>query len=227
MVFQKPNLVYYSRKDNGDQKRCDHRPCRPRQDHPGGSSLAGRRRAAPQRGGRGSRHGQRGSGAGAGHHHPLQEHRRQLRGRAHQHRGHPGPRRLRRRGGAHFADGGRGAAAGGRLRGVHAPDPVRAQEGFGARQGAGGGHQQGGPGRRPPRRGGGRDAGAVHRAGRHGRAAGLPHRLRLRPQRHVRLRSGPAGAQHEAHLRHHPEGHSRPRHGRHGPPADPLLHHRL
>ena len=56
-----------------------------------------------------------------------------LQGRQDQHRGHPRPRRLRRRGRAHADPGGRRPAAGGRRRGPPAPDPLRAQEGAGGR----------------------------------------------------------------------------------------------
>ena len=56
-----------------------------------------------------------------------------LRGREAQHRRHPGPRGLRRRGGARADDGRRRAAAGGRLRGPAAPDALRAAQGAGGR----------------------------------------------------------------------------------------------
>ena len=64
-----------------------------------------------------------------------------------QHRGHPGPRRLRRRGGAHPEDGQRRHPAGGRRRGPHAPDPLRALQG----PGAGPPGHRGGQQDRPPR----------------------------------------------------------------------------
>ena len=73
-------------------------------------------------------HGLHGPGAGEGHHHPGQEHRRALRRPDHQHRRHARPRRLRRRGGAGPDHGGRGAAAGRRQRGPAAPDPLRAAQ---------------------------------------------------------------------------------------------------
>ena len=69
----------------------------------------------PERGGGRPGDGFRRPGAGAGHHHPLQEHRREVRRHQDQHCGHPGTRRLRRRGGAGAADGGRRAPFGGRL----------------------------------------------------------------------------------------------------------------
>ena len=49
-----------------------------------------------------------------------------------QHRRHPGPRRLRRRGGARAEDGGRRAPAGGRGRGPAAADAVRAAKALAA-----------------------------------------------------------------------------------------------
>ncbi len=81
--------------------------------------------------------------ARARHHHHLEELRGHLRRHAHQPDRHAGPRRLRRRGRARAEDGRRGAAAGGRLRGPHAPDALRAAEGHAAEPQAGGGDQQG------------------------------------------------------------------------------------
>ena len=60
-----------------------------------------------------------------------------------------GPRRLWRRGGARAEDGQRRAAAGGRCRGLHAPDPLCAAEGFAAEPEPGGGYQQDRPSRCP------------------------------------------------------------------------------
>ena len=60
---------------------------------------------------------------------------------------HAGPRRLRRRGGAHPEDGQRRHSAGGRRRGPHAPDPLRPVQGTGA----GPPGHRGGQQDRPPR----------------------------------------------------------------------------
>ena len=68
-----------------------------------------------------------------------------------QHRGHPRPQRLRRRGRARPDDGGRGDAARGRERRSPAPDPLRAQQSAGARPAADRGHQQDRPRRRAAR----------------------------------------------------------------------------
>ena len=78
-------------------------------------------------------------GAREGHHHPREEHRGALQvagGRLrhrHQHHRHPRPRRLRRRGRARPVHGRRRRAAGRRLRGPAAADPVRAAQGAVAR----------------------------------------------------------------------------------------------
>ncbi len=82
------------------------------------------------------------------HHDPRQEHVGPLRRRQDQHRRHPGPRRLRRRGRAHAADGRRRAAARRRLRGPAAADALRAAQGARARPPADRGDQQD----RPPGR---------------------------------------------------------------------------
>ncbi len=79
--------------------------------------------------------GLHGPGAGKGHHHPGQEHRRalppgrRLRPGHHQHHRHPRPRRLRRRGRARPDHGRRRGAAGRRERGTAAADPLRAAQG--------------------------------------------------------------------------------------------------
>ena len=75
-----------------------------------------------------------------------------LRRRQDQHRRHAGPRRLRRRGRAHAQDGRRRPAAGRRLRGPAAADPLRAQEGARGAAAAGRGDQQDRPRRRARRR---------------------------------------------------------------------------
>ena len=125
-------------------------------------------------------------------------------GMTHQHHRHPGPRRLRRRGRARPVDGRRGRAAGRRLRGPAAADPVRAAQG--ARREAAGDplHQQGRPARRAHRRGRRRGLRALPRPRRHRGADRLPDRLRLgqggpglaqpaRGRRHARL-AGPGAA---------------------------------
>ena len=92
-------------------------------------------------------------GTGARHHHPRQDHRHALGRLPLQHRGHPRPRRLRRRGGAGALHGGLRAAGGGRLRRPHAPDQVRHPQGPGPGPASHRGHQQGGPPRCPSRSG--------------------------------------------------------------------------
>ncbi len=149
----------------------DHRPRRPRQDDAG-------RRAAPavghlRRPRRAGRPGDgRRPGARAGHHDPGQERRLPLRGHEDQHHRHARPRRLRRRGGARPDDGRRRAAAGRRVRGAAAADPVRAAQGAGRPAAGDPGGQQGRPAGRPDRRGGGRGLRPV-----------------LRPRRRPRTRS--------------------------------------
>ena len=76
----------------------------------------------------------------------------------------PGPRRLRRRGRAHPAHGGRRADPGGRGRGADAADPVRHPEGAGARAPADRRDQQDRPAGRRAAPGARRGAGAVHRS---------------------------------------------------------------
>ena len=66
----------------------------------------------------------------------------------------PGPRRLRRRGGARPHDGGRRDAAGGRLRGPAAPDALRAAQGARGRAAGGARREQGRSPGRTHRRGG-------------------------------------------------------------------------
>ena len=131
-----------------------------------------------------------------------------------QHHRHPGPRRLRRRGRARPGDGRRRPAAGGRLRGPAAADPVRAAQGAGQEAADHPGGQQGGPPRRADRRGRRGDLRALPRpAGRRrDPRPGLPGRLRLgqgRPgvadrtrERHRARQPGPRAA-----VRHHPELH--------------------
>ena len=87
----------------------------------------------------------------ARHHDPGEELRRRVEGHAHQHRRHARPRRLRRRGRARAVDGRQRAAAGRRGRRPDAADPLRHQEGAGARPEADRRRQQGRPARRARR----------------------------------------------------------------------------
>ena len=152
------------------EKRRHYRPRRPRQDHPGGRNAQAGRHLPREPGHGGARHGLQRSGAGARHHHSGQEHRRPLQGREDQHRGHAGPRRFWRRGGADPQDGQRRHPAGGRRRGSHAPDPFCAEQGTGAGPQGHRGGQQGGPPRPAHPRGHGRGAGAAAGSERHRRA---------------------------------------------------------
>ncbi|PSQ67760.1 MAG: hypothetical protein BRD26_09945 [Bacteroidetes bacterium QH_1_64_81] len=86
-----------------------------------------------QRGGPGTGDGHDGPGAGEGHHHHGQQHGHPLRRQENQHRRHPGPRRLRGRGGAYAPHGRWYHAAGGRGGGAAPADPLRGAEGAGAR----------------------------------------------------------------------------------------------
>ena len=132
--------------------------------------------------------------------------------RDHQHHRHPRARRLRWRGGARSGDGRRRSAAGRRLRGPAAPDPVRAAQGAGQEAADHRGGQQGGPPRRPHRRGGRGDLRPVPGpAGRRRhRRPRLPGRVRLgqgRPglaDRAGERRDAGRGEPRPA-VRHHPE----------------------
>ena len=138
-----------------------------------------------------------------------------------QHRRHPGPRRLRRRGRAGAGHGRRRGPPRRRRRGPPPPDPLRAPQGAGPRAADGPRGQQGGPPRRPHGRHRRRGPGPAHRPRRPRRPAGVPRRLRLVPRRlgvpgrrHARRRPqaavrGPA--------RHHPAA----GHRRRGPAAGP------
>ena len=108
-----------------------------------------------------------------GHHDPRQEHRGPLRrpGRRRradddQHHRHPWPRRLRRRGRARAVDGRRDRAAGRRVRGPAAADPLRAAQGARSQAAGRPRGQQGRPSRRADRRGRRRDVRAVPRPAR-------------------------------------------------------------
>ena len=96
----------------------------------------------------------------------------------------PGPRRLRRRGGAHAQDGGRRAAAGRRQRGPAAPDALRAAQGARARAHADRRHQQDRSQGRAPRGGARRDLRSVHRSRRARGSARFPGSLHHRARGH-------------------------------------------
>ena len=168
---------------NGTAQYCDHRPRRPRQDDPGGRPPEAGRRLPRQPAGGDAGHGFQRSGARARHHHPRQVHVDRVEGHAHQHRRYAGPRRLRRRGGAHPQHGGWRHRAVRRLRRAPAPDQVRGVEGVEARAAADRGGQQDRPAGRAPRRGVERNLRSVRRAGCHRRAARFPDPVRLGPRR--------------------------------------------
>ena len=105
------------------------RPRRPRQDDARRRDAPPVRRLPRQPGRRRPGDGLGGPRARAGHHDHGQADRHHVRRRAAEHRGHAGPRGLRRRGRAQPADGRRGAAARRRRRGSAAADPLRALEG--------------------------------------------------------------------------------------------------
>ena len=138
-----------------------------------------------------------------------------------QHHRHPRPRRLRRRGGAGPDHGRRGAAAGGRLGGTPAPDPVRAAQGPRGPAAGGGGHQQGRPPRRPHRRGGPRGGGALPRPRRRRAPDRLPHPLLQRPGRLGRHRPGRGGHRPRAPVRRPSSTASRPPTSTRTPPCRP------
>ena len=107
-----------------------------------------------------------------------------------EHRGHAGPRRLRRRGGAIAADGRLGAAARGRRRGAAAADALRPPEGDGAAPPGRGRDQQDRPRRRPPGDGARRHLRAVPRPRRRRAPDRVPDRLHERQARHGDARPG-------------------------------------
>ena len=156
-----------------------HRPCRPRQDHPGGRAVEAKRRFPGESGSSGTGDGFQRHRAGAGHHHPLQEHRRFLQGNQDQHRGHAGTRGFWRRSRAGAENGGRRRPGGGRFRGRHASDQIRAAQGAGTVSSGHRLHQQNGPSGGAAHRSHRRSPGALHRPGRIRRTAGLPLRLRF------------------------------------------------
>ena len=109
-------------------QRGDHRPRRPRQDHPRRRPAVAVRRLPREPGRQRAGHGLERPRAREGHHDPRQEHRGQVRRRDAQHRRHARPRRLRRRGRAGARDGRRRAAPRRRERGPAAADPLRAAQ---------------------------------------------------------------------------------------------------
>ena len=166
---------------HADSQRRDHRPCRPRQDHPGRQAAQPVRLVPRPPGGGRARDGPQRPGARARHHHPRQVHLGGLARHPHQHRRHPRPRRFRRRGGAHPEHGGWRHRAGGRRRGRAAADQVRGRQGAGARAAPDRRGQQGRPRRRPPGRGAYRGIRPVRRPGRQRCPARFPDAVRLRP----------------------------------------------
>ncbi len=113
----------------GSPQHRDHRPRRPRQDHPGRPPDAAERHLPRRPEARRARARFQRPRARARHHDPRQMHLRGLARHPDQHRRHAGPRRLRRRGRAHPLDGRWRAAAGRRRRGADAADQVRARQG--------------------------------------------------------------------------------------------------
>ena len=180
-------------------KRRHHRPRRPRQDHARRRHAAPERRLPRQPGGARARDGLERPRARARDHDPGQEHGRALRRHQDQHRRHPGPRRLRRRGRARAQDGRRRDAARRRVRGAAAADALRAQEGARGAAAPGGGDQQDRPLGRAAQGGAERGVRPLHRPRRHRGPARLPGALHerqagLRPHRAGRPRRGPAPA---------------------------------
>ena len=171
----------------------DHRPRRPRQDD------AGRRHALADRdlpqgpGRRRAGDGLDGPGEGEGDHDPRQEHGGDPRRGQVQHRRHPRPRRLRRRGRARPDHGRRRPAPGRRLRGAAAADPLRAAQGAGVEAAGDPRRQQGRPPRRPHRRGRRGGLRALHRPRRRLRPDRLPDRLHQRQGRLGRAGGGGRG----------------------------------
>ncbi len=164
-------------------QRRDRRARRPRQDDARRRDAVAVRRVPRRPGRRRAGHRLDGPRAREGHHDPREEHRAALRGGEAQHRRHPRPRRLRRRGRARPDDGRRRAAARRRLRGAAAADALRAAQG--ARGAAAGDprRQQGRPPRRTRRRGHRRGLRAVPRPRRRRGADRVPDRLLQRQGR--------------------------------------------
>ena len=102
----------------------------------------------------------------------------------------PGPRRLRRRGGARAVDGRLGAAAGRCSRRADAADALRYAEGLQARPASDRGHQQDRPRRGAPALGARPDLRPVRQARRQRSAARFPGGVRLRAARLRRRRAG-------------------------------------
>ena len=187
-----------------DPQHRHHRARRPRQDHARGPAAAPERHLPREREDRRARDGQQRPRARARHHHPGQELRRVVAGHAHQHRGHPRPRRLRRRGGARALDGRRRAAARGRRGRADAADALRDQEGAGAGPQADRGGQQGRPPRLAHRLRHQRHLRPLRQARRHRGAARLSGGLRLGPERLGEPAAGRDGYRPGAALRQHP-----------------------
>ena len=167
---------------HGYPQHRDHRPCRPRQDHPGRCDAAPIGRVPRQSaGGRAGARFER-ARTRARHHDPGEMHLGRVARRAHQHRRHPGPCRFRRRGRAHPQHGRRRPGIGRRRRRADAADQVRARQGLASRPAPDRRDQQDRPARCPRRRGPQRDLRSVRGARRERGAARFPDGLRLRPQ---------------------------------------------
>ena len=205
----------------GPPQRRDHRPCRPWQDHAGRRDAVAVRCVPGQRGRGRPRDGLDGPRAREGHHDPRQEHRGPVRRRQAQHRRHPRPRGLRRRGGARADDGRRRAAAGRRVGRPAPADPLRAAQGAREQAPRDPGGQQGRPARRPHRGSRRRGVRAVHRPRRARGPDRVPDRLH---ERQGRLGVADGGGFAPTHPRPQaaarPAGRARPGPGvRPGPPA--------
>ncbi len=172
-----------------DPQPRHHRPHRSRQDDADRQHLPRRSRVPRERARGRARDGQQRPRARARDHHPLQALHRGVEGLPHQHHRHPRPRRFQRRGRARAQHGGLGAPPGGRQRGSHAADALRAHARAGVRAAAHRDRQQGRPAQRGPVRRPGQDLRPLRRAGRQQRAARLPRPLRLGPRRLDRQRS--------------------------------------
>ena len=135
-----------------------------------------------------------------------------------QHRRHARPRRLRWRGRADPAHGGRRADPGGRGRGADAADPVRPPEGAGAGPPADRRDQQDRPVRRRAAPGARRGARPVHRPRGDPRAARRAVPLYVEPGGHRDDRAGSAGHRSRAAV----PGDPRPRAGAHGRSRRPV-----
>ena len=158
-------------------------PRGPREDDARGRAAPAVRHLPGRAARRRPRHGLRRAREGARDHDPRQEHRGELPGDDHQHRGHARPPGLRLRSRADPDDGGRDPAARGRGRGPVAANALRAQEGPGRKQARHRAHQQDRPRRRAPARGARGDPGPLPFPRDGGASPRLPHPVRVGPSR--------------------------------------------